>query len=650
MSTAMLQFLRQTGLCALSESVIVCEFNKGNLAVTRNLNIVAKCLLTLLVVFAAAAFGWPSRVSVFASTWSTEEAKSRDSVGQSADKKQESDEKTEDEDQAPAAIQIDTSKDSQLIQVLYKATRETKEQPTLNQLEAARQIIQEGGDVNFVDAQGRTALHWAVFGSSYAIKPKIIVGYEQIADLLIQHGVRLNHEDAYNDTALDYLLYSPNFEMQTLLLEHGATSGFLAASFHFFETMQTGDAHLQQARVAASMNANLSPGLTIPIQLETPAYSDQSRTGDPIEGVVTAPVYKDGDLVLAPGTKIDGTILLAQKAPDKYSRPRIVLDFSNIVYKDGQKTPLYSRVIEVDNARETVRNNEILGIVQPHASSKVSLALSAVGVVNPIAGYAVKGVQSVYGLSIRREIYFPAGTDMRIQVIRPSMLKEKETWAGWPELKVTPDLQKTVKEAPLRTQTKDKIPSDLTNVMFIGTEQQVEGSFQEAGWTETDELSAKTGLKTFQATLRQSGYSNAPVSLLLLNGAPPDTVFQKGLDTLAKRHHIRVYKQTFLYQGREVWVGAATHDIALGNGKKGTKWFHRIDPHVDRERDWIKTDLLFAGVANGYAMVDRPGAPRKAGNATGDEIVTDGKMLVLQLGSHTEPVKEPTSAALRPGK
>ncbi len=36
-----------------------------------------------------------------------------------------------------------------------------------------------------------------------------------------------------NVPALDYLLYSPNFEMQTLLIEHGASSGFLAAFFHF---------------------------------------------------------------------------------------------------------------------------------------------------------------------------------------------------------------------------------------------------------------------------------------------------------------------------------------------------------------------------------------------------------------------------------
>ena len=141
---------------------------------------------------------------------------------------------------------------------------------------------------------------------------------------------------------------------------------------------------------------------------------------------------------IPPGTKVNGTVLFAQKAPDKYWRPRLVLDFSNIVHKDGKTSPLYARVIDVDNARETVRNNEILGIIQPHVTGKVSLAFAALGAINPIAGYTINGVRAVYGLSIRREILFPAGTDMQVQVVRPSMLTQKEAWQAWPTLPLTP--------------------------------------------------------------------------------------------------------------------------------------------------------------------------------------------------------------------
>jgi hypothetical protein len=236
-------------------------------------------------------------------------------------------------------------------------------------------------------------------------------------------------------------------------------------------------------------------------------------------------------------------------------------------------------------------------------------------------------------LSIRREILFPAGTDVQIQIVRPSMLKQKEPWPGWPKLDVDARLQQLVKTAPPRTHTPNKTPSDPTNLMFLGGRQQLIAAFNEAGWFAADDLGVKSALKTAQAVLRQSGYSSAPVSELQIAGLPPDLVFQKSLDTFAKRHHVRVWKLSQTYNGQDVWVGAATHDIATTNSRAGSKWSHRIDPHVDRERDWVETDLLFVGTGLAYADVERPNAPRKISNATGDVIVTDGKISVVQLAT-----------------
>ncbi len=546
-------------------------------------------------------------------------------------------EEEESEDLAAAAVVMDVSKDSPVIAALYKATRETKEKPTLERLAEAKQLIEQKSDVKAVDSLGRTPLHWAVFGSSYAKKPSIVVAYEEIASLLIEHGVDVNHEDSFQNTALDYLLYSPNFEMQTLLLENDAASGFFTSSFSFNQELREEDADSKPAgkpdgKAAAQPKFDLTAGQTISVQLETDVWSDKSRTGDPVEAVVKEPLENPGRAVLTPGTKIEGTVLFAEKAPDKYSRPRVVIDFSNVVHKNGVKSPLYARVLAVDNARETVRNNEIIGIVQPHASSKVSLAFSAVGMVHPAAGYAIKGVQTAYGASLRREIYLPAGADFTLQVTRPSNLKVKEPWDGWPVLTLDPDLKKIVQAAPLRTAAKSGEPSDMTNLLFIGSEKQIEAAFEEAGWVWADDLNAKSTLKTIHSTLRQSGYAQAPVSLLTLNGAAPDYVYQKGLDTLAKRHHLRIWKLPETYHGQEVWAAAATHDIALKSEGKGSKWSHRIDSHVDRERDYIQSDFLFAGVAKATAVEPRPDAPKKFSNATGDQLMTDGSMVVIALG------------------
>jgi len=564
-------------------------------------------------------------------------------------------EATADEELAPAAVNLDVSGDTPLIRALYQATRETKEQNILAQLATAKQILDQGADVKATDAEGRTALHWAVFGSSYNVKPRVLVAYEEIADELIQKGVDINREDVFQDTALDYLLYSPSYEMQTLLIENGATSGFLVASFHFVNDELDGGSSARSAAAKAWLQkANLVPGLTLSVRLDVPVYSDRSRTGDPITATVTYPlckngeqvVCKEGELLVPPGTKLNGTILFAQKAPDKYSRPRLVLDFSNLVHKNGQRSPLYTHVIDVDNARETILNNEVFGIVQPHASSKVSLAMAALGASNPIAGYTIKGIQTVYGLSIRREIFFPSGTDVWLQVVRPSILKATDPWPGWPRLAMDDQLRRIAIAAPMRTATPGKTPSDPTNLMFLGTQQQLQAAFGEAGWFEADDLGVKSALNVAQATARQTGYASAPMSTLLLNGRPPDMVFQKSLDTFAKRHHLRIWKLTETYDGQDVWVGAATHDLATSSSRAHTKWSHRIDPHIDRERDWVETDLLFIGTAKGYADVDRPAAPRKLSNATGDEIVTDGKITVVQLASVNNPVNAGGAPAL----
>lgn len=150
-----------------------------------------------------------------------------------SESKADSEEEAEDES-APAALELDVSNSSPLIRELYQATRETKEKEILEHLANAKKLLEGGADVKATDAQGRTALHWTIFGSSYNVKTSILVAYEQIADALITRGVDINREGVYQDTALDYLLYSPSFETQTLLIENGATSGFLAASFHFF--------------------------------------------------------------------------------------------------------------------------------------------------------------------------------------------------------------------------------------------------------------------------------------------------------------------------------------------------------------------------------------------------------------------------------
>src|ERR1700677_4284211 len=68
------------------------------------------------------------------------------------------DEDTPSDELESAAVTIDVSHSSPLIQTLYQATRETKEQNILAQLIEAKKLLAAGADVKATDQYGRTAL------------------------------------------------------------------------------------------------------------------------------------------------------------------------------------------------------------------------------------------------------------------------------------------------------------------------------------------------------------------------------------------------------------------------------------------------------------------------------------------------------------
>jgi hypothetical protein len=194
-------------------------------------------------------------------------------------------------------------------------------------------------------------------------------------------------------------------------------------------------------------------------------------------------------------------------------------------------------------------------------------------------------------------------------------------------------LAEILTDFPMRTATPNGVPSDLVNVLFVGSQSQLTRAFESAGWLPAQKLGLTSGLKTFSSLAEQKGYAEAPVSLLLLDGKKPDLVFQKQTNTFAKRHHIRIWKHSQSHQGKDLWLGAATHDIRIGVVKGGTHWIHRIDPQVDREQTKVRDDLLFTRSMEWFSLVERPSVPKRTTNATGDEIRTQGRLLVLSLGS-----------------
>jgi hypothetical protein len=239
------------------------------------------------------------------------------------------------------------------------------------------------------------------------------------------------------------------------------------------------------------------------------------------------------------------------------------------------------------------------------------------------------------------EIYYPAGVELTLTLTQPLSLdapaKLEQAGGQLPENK-REELARLVATMPHRTRAPiSGRSSDLTNVLFIGSHDQIVTAFNAAGWTQPDPASLRGRIHWIRAAAELRGDDAAPMSLLLLNGAGPDMSWQKGLNDVSKRHHIRMWREAGTWQGREIWVGAATRDIDFAYLRRGGRLSHRIGEDIDQERDKVAYDVAFSSCGKILDWTDRADFPRLARNATGDPIVTDGRMVVIELNDCEAP-------------
>jgi ankyrin repeat protein len=520
-----------------------------------------------------------------------------------------------------------------LLDAIYQSSRQERSKDSLRYLDQARQLLAQGARVDAKDAQGRTVLHWTVIGAMYAQDGKHTQAYLELADQLISRGVGINIEDGYGNTALDFQEVSPNDEILYLLLDNGARNGAGKDENqmldHLMQRLSTASMAGDLNHIRTELAFDLPAGTELEIRLAGSVGSKISRGGDLVEAVVIAPVMIGDRVVIAPGTKVQGTVILALRAYNDYRRAQLILDFPYLVHPDGTRSRIATRLVDVDNAKETVQGGRIIGLPHPN-SGKLTWGARLFSLSNPILAYAYQAGAFAGDKEYKRDIYYDPGVEMRLAVVAPAKLAEIGG-QPWPLFTPSPQLIELVRAQPLQTTTSNNVPSDLINLMLIGTREKIVAAFQAAGWDDPVKLGLKSGLKTFMAVAEHKGYKTGPMSLLLLDGQSPDLVFQKQNDTFAKRHHIRIWKRPQSYQGQDIWVAAATHDIAIAVHREGTLWIHRIDSRIDRERAKVVNDLFFTGFVKEEALVDRPGAPRESMNATGDRLETDGKMAVLIL-------------------
>jgi hypothetical protein len=377
-------------------------------------------------------------------------------------------------------------------------------------------------------------------------------------------------------------------------------------------------------------------GTEIQARLKTKVSTQTAKAKDSVEAVVIAPVMVGGQFAIPAGAVVRGTVETATQSSKSDERSMLALSFTEMEM-DGVKAKIAGRVSMVENARESVdEQGQITGIV---GSETISGQLdSGLGkLADKAAGFAgiLSSVKNAVLKAPESDITYDAGVDFTLKLTAPLDLKGPS--GPGPAAKLAPisdedGLADLVNRQPFQTfAQKPAKPSDVTNIMLIGTPEEVQQAFAAAGWTNAAALSTQAKLETFRAIAEQRGYKEAPVSILLLQDKPPDLVFEKLNNTFAQRHHLRVWRRPDTFGGKPVWVIAATHDTGIDFSQENRTFIHKIDPQIDHERAKVVNDLIFGGHVGSVALVERPAVPQHGQNATGDNLETDAKMAVLVL-------------------
>jgi opacity protein-like surface antigen len=384
---------------------------------------------------------------------------------------------------------------------------------------------------------------------------------------------------------------------------------------------------------------SVSVGTKLEIRLQQPISSYATQKGAKISGVLIAPLTEGGDMLLPLGTTVEGSVVSVRKVGlgVVHETARVQLQFDRVVLSDGESVPLQCRITEVENARESVdKEGRIQGIRSTATlSNRASGVLGSLAFGDPIAAiFTTAASASVLRFS-EPEISLPAGTELIAELTAPIVLPRVEPILV-PPIATTPaekkDLSQLVEELPFRTYTdKGHIPSDITNLVFIGSAGAVERAFAASDWVQVDSLTAESTYATIRSVAENQGYKSAPMSTLLLGGQAPAYAYAKTLNTFSKRHHLRIWVSSLPWNGETVWTSSSTHDTGIGFSKKNKTFIHLIDTHIDNERAKVVNDFIFTGCVSNVQLVARPWIPKDAKNGTGEDLITDGRIAVLQL-------------------
>ncbi len=409
------------------------------------------------------------------------------------------------------------------------------------------------------------------------------------------------------------------------------------------------------ASSATSVRANcehIPAGKSFWVRLMDPVASYSSKPGTFIRAVLIQSPECGGGPVFPAGLEVDGQIVSVRKVGLGFLHDTafVEVQFDHIVAADGTILPIASQLVEIDNARESVRQGKIHGIRATNTpQGRITSGLIHLPTFNPYGDMGLI-VYRLFTVLPEPEIYLPPGTDLRLQLNVPLYVGDQ------PELPRASfemdeyergDVEMLLQNKSPRTTTSKDKDADVVNLLFLGSREQIDTAFRAAGWVNSDHNSPRSVYKQFCAFLTLSNYHTAPMSMQYLDGQPQDLTWQKSFNSYGKRDHVRLWQESGTVLGHEAWLSAYTRETGAVLSVTNHKFIHHVDRNLDDGVNMLVRDLTLAGCVKSVRLMPRPELRQTFMNATGDEMRTDGTLTVVQLDNcdgqtidyaHTSPL------------
>ena len=372
-----------------------------------------------------------------------------------------------------------------------------------------------------------------------------------------------------------------------------------------------------QSSPASSAEAVIAGGTPLKLRLTHTISSTHAHRGDRLDFEVVKDVTVDGLTIIRAGTLAQGSVAKVSGRRLLGLGGQVVVNVDSVELVTGERVKLIGR-------------REFKG------GSHTELMAEGMLLAGLIFLPAAPALVMTHGheCTVLKGSEVTASIDGDLRVPSTNLVSAPAGGSG---------LSQLISYLPPRVLNGQGREGDMMNLIFVAREDDLRHVFASAGWVKVDKMKATL---FWHLMWQRKHYAKLPMDTFYAFGRPQDLSYSLPDPTsvLSRRHHLRIWKTDYEENGVPVWVGAATHDVALEFAMHGLWMTHRIDPDVDAEREFIAGNLTKTDLVTRKEYVPSAVPIFQARTTTGEPFHSDSRVLMLELS----PAPAPTLARMQP--